>query len=1718
MSRLAFLKKVSFLFILFFTVQGFSQLSKTHFIPPLTSAESGNANPEDQYIYISTPSATNVAYTIMPVGQPASTYITGVVSNTSPRVISIGSGNGQLFIPSSQTSTVVNNRGYIIEAENTIYVSVRMNAGGGSQAGALVSKGAAALGQVFRVGSYTNENPQSNYLNFVSVMATEDNTEVIFSDLPAGLNIKNYSGPTPITTTLNKGESYTIATNSNDSNTNRDGLIGTLVSSDKPIVVNCGSANGSFHNGGGRDYGIDQIVGLDKVGTEYIFVKGDGENNWENVLIVAHSDNTTISINGSSNTFTKQAGEFYLIEGSQYTNGNMYVKTSEPVFAYQGVGATTSEANQGMYFVPPLSCETRGNLDNIAAIQSIGSTTYTGGVSIVTKAGATVTINNTALSNFSTTGPTVVAGKTDYVTYKILGLSGNISVQSTDELYCAYFNYNGSATSGSFYSGFPTPPEINFNAIFSTLGNCIPNVTLEVANMANFDSIEWFFDDGSGGGFTPTGFTTTPYTPPLSGTYKLIGKLDCSGLILESQEVPVSICPDDMDNDGIPDNIDIDNDNDGILNCTESYGNQIIDLSNPTNGTIPVGGYNFTGTSAVIKNTATTPISGNNDGIFMSETSSKNGNAESSLTYELNFNKPLNLIVDYPNSSLLGSGNINTSQEFIIRVPNTRTITLLDPDDQLLIDTNFDGVYETGITQISAFEIRFKPKSTLAFGAGTFTFYAHDIDVLTYIHKNLSDTTSNQATFQITATCVAKDTDLDGIEDSLDLDSDNDGIPDSIENQGQFIPLSNTDTDTNGLDDIYDIAALPIDTDNDGVPDYYDLDSDNDGVFDLTETGALGTYLSDTDSNGIIDLMEPSDTNGLVDSAETSPDSGIIAYTVNNLDADASFSYIDADSDGDTCLDVIEAGFSDGNTDGFLGDTATITVDSNGLVTNTSDGYTLPNFDFLNTAPISISTQPIDASVCETSNTTIFVISSEAETFQWEISTDGITWNTIIDDSNYSNSQTANLNISNVPFSFNSYQYRVKLDRAGNGCGLYSESMTLTVNTLPVVNSPVVLIQCDDDDLTTLGYSDFNLTEANAKISTNLVNETFTYYVTQAAAELGDESSLDFITDPTVFTNRTISNDQVWSRIENNLGCASVSKIELKVSTTVIPSSLLIAFNQCDDFLDTDGNNNANNNDRDGIATFDFSSVNATLLNLIPAGQTPLPPRYFKNETDALAEINEITDISNYRNIGYPNSQTIFVRVDSNISNNCLALGGHILLTVEPLPVANPVTIAKQCDDDSDGSYPFDTSQLEQDILGTQNPADFNISYFNALGTPLLYTDGTPVLSPITSTFLTPSQTITIRVTNNNTLAPDGPCLDETTVEFIVDKSPVINPIAPIIVCDGDAGDIDDDGLYPLDTSAFTSTILGSQTGMDINFTYIDESGNLTTNSTLPNPLNSQSQTILVEVINPLNTNCAASTTIEFVVNPLPDFTVDSPLIICSSSPTFKISLDPIEADVTESFTYEWFYEGSPLLITTPILENISLEGTYSVTLTKTDGTGCSRTHDIIVNASDTAKISLDDITIIDISNNNSVIIDPSNLGFGDYTYALSEIDSNIINYQTEPEFTNVSPGFYTIYVKDDICGISELDISVIGYPKFFTPNNDGYNDYWKIKGINSIIQPNSRIYIFNRYGKLLKQFFPGNTGWDGTFNGTLLPSDDYWFRVQLEDGRTFSGHFSLKR
>ncbi len=136
--------------------------------------------------------------------------------------------------------------------------------------------------------------------------------------------------------------------------------------------------------------------------------------------------------------------------------------------------------------------------------------------------------------------------------------------------------------------------------------------------------------------------------------------------------------------------------------------------------------------------------------------------------------------------------------------------------------------------------------------------------------------------------------------------------------------------------------------------------------------------------------------------------------------------------------------------------------------------------------------------------------------------------------------------------------------------------------------------------------------------------------------------------------------------------------------------------------------------------------------------------------------------------------------------------------------------------------------------------------------------------------------------------------------------------------------------------------------------------------------------------------------------------------------------------------------------------------------------------------------------------------------GSGVYEYS---IDQELGPFQESNIFENILPGFHTVYVRDkNGCGVEEEMISILGFPRYFTPNEDGIHDTWQVLGVNSEFNKNITIKIFNRFGKILAQFNSTSFGWDGTYNGEKSPSSDYWFIATLPDGKEYRGHFTLKR
>ncbi|MFC4739223.1 T9SS type B sorting domain-containing protein [Flavobacterium ponti] len=652
----------------------------------------------------------------------------------------------------------------------------------------------------------------------------------------------------------------------------------------------------------------------------------------------------------------------------------------------------------------------------------------------------------------------------------------------------------------------------------------------------------------------------------------------------------------------------------------------------------------------------------------------------------------------------------------------------------------------------------------------------------------------------------------------------------------------------------------------------------------------------------------------------------------------------------------------------------------------------------------------------------------------------------------------------------------VKITTIANINCFASTSFAIEVYSLPIVNPTVSLKQCDDDND---GFSAFNLTEANQLLVASTSGLSFSYFESAIDAQ----NNVSAITNTTTYTNQLVSNDVIYVRVTNANGCFRVVPLNLIVSTTLIPASFQRTFISCDTMIS--GSNS------DGISTFNFSSVTNEIQALYPTGQL-LNISYYKNLADALAEVNAIVNISNYTNVGYPNTQNIYVRVDSQLNNECLGLGHHITLTVEPLPIVQPQIITN-CDDDQDGFYSFDTSSLENTLLNGLT----NVS--------VAYTDsnGMSLSSPLPNPFVSSSQTIIVTVTNITTQA----CSSNTTIQFIVDDLPEAFPIPTNLttICDDEIDPLLQNGMYAFDTSTFQSTILGTQTGMLVN--YFDENGN-TLPSPLPNPFTTTTQNILVEVINPINSSCKVTLTIPFKVNQLPILTLTDTELVCSDDPTFTKVIDAglLNPSTSSNFTYEWYFNDTLISGATNYNLTINTAGIYTVDVTNNNG--CTITRTITVTASNRAVIDVIEVT--DFSENNTIQVFAT--GLGDYVYSL-----NGLHYQDSSIFSNIPVGTYILYIKDlKGCDLKTETIYVMGVPKFFTPNGDGYNDFWNIKNYN----PNeiAKVNIFDRYGKLLHQFNPKIKGWDGKYNGQDVLATDYWYLIEFEKGKIVKGHFSLIR
>lgn len=250
-----------------------------------------------------------------------------------------------------------------------------------------------------------------------------------------------------------------------------------------------------------------------------------------------------------------------------------------------------------------------------------------------------------------------------------------------------------------------------------------------------------------------------------------------------------------------------------------------------------------------------------------------------------------------------------------------------------------------------------------------------------------------------------------------------------------------------------------------------------------------------------------------------------------------------------------------------------------------------------------------------------------------------------------------------------------------------------------------------------------------------------------------------------------------------------------------------------------------------------------------------------------------------------------------------------------------------------------------------------------------------------------------------------------------------------------------------------------------------------------------------------------------------PEYSLPEITNFCVDS--FGNLLDPVTigSDLGDEYIYEWM--GGNNIIGDEAILNINSFPDFSEIELKVihKATGCEvQLITQVVPVSAPASLSAE-ISGSDFGDGYVVTGIAENGNNGEFEYRLDNSD-----WQAEEVFQKVPAGAHVLSARE-IHGCGEIlnyEFSLVGYPRYFTPNSDGYHDTWNI--INDATISVKQLYVFDRYGKLLKQLNPNSTqGWDGTYNGKPLPADDYWFSVEFVNEKSgkyekYMANFTLIR
>ncbi|MGB6092199.1 MAG: T9SS type B sorting domain-containing protein [Moheibacter sp.] len=429
------------------------------------------------------------------------------------------------------------------------------------------------------------------------------------------------------------------------------------------------------------------------------------------------------------------------------------------------------------------------------------------------------------------------------------------------------------------------------------------------------------------------------------------------------------------------------------------------------------------------------------------------------------------------------------------------------------------------------------------------------------------------------------------------------------------------------------------------------------------------------------------------------------------------------------------------------------------------------------------------------------------------------------------------------------------------------------------------------------------------------------------------------------------------------------------------------------------------------------------------------------------------------------------------------------VLTIEiyEKPVLNSVVPQLLCDDDFDGIYHSNLNSLNPLLGGGTGVA---YTYYASMAD---YNNDIPIPTGQLNDYQFTVLPATIYAAGTS-----GQGCKSNVVPITFDKGETVQhnsgPFGPIEFCHGDSIDL-------TQYEAQISGVTGVEFGYYNNLNNAQTDSNMIVNPDDFNPAENQNS-VFVRI--EAGDFCPAIVEITLLRHPLPLIEIPEPLVRLCPDDEYEVTATSDDPDAIFQWTLN---NGNTVDGPTIVISEI---GTYTVIA-----------HSLFGCASDVRTLTvtlpaIPVITQIEISGNN-LIIGATNNGEGPIEYSLDGIF-----WQSSNQFPNLIPGeVYTVWVRSSGCMTAKTEVAILAVPNFISPNGDGINDTWMIRGIQAY--KGATIKIFDRYGKVfVDRKLEAGYEWDGKYMGRVVPSDDYWYIIQipateLTPAQKFVGHISVR-